>query len=65
MKINNKFNVILNREIDIYELSTNKLKSHIDIINVENWKTKEQILRKQIHINYLEIYQKLKLIMIT
>ena len=39
-KINNKLNVILNREIDIYELSMNKIKSHIDVINVENWKTK-------------------------
>ena len=39
-KINNKLNVVLNREIDIYELSMNKIKSHIDVINVENWKTK-------------------------
>ena len=28
------------REIDIFELSMNKIKSHIDVINVENWKTK-------------------------
>ena len=39
-KINNKLNVVLNREIDICELSMNKIKSHIDVINVENWKTK-------------------------
>ena len=35
-KINNKLNVVINREIDIYELSMNKIKSHIDVINVEN-----------------------------
>ena len=39
-KINNKLNVVLNREMDIFELSMNKIKSHIDAINVENWKIK-------------------------
>ena len=39
-KTNEKLNALLNREIDIYKLPSYKLKSHIDLINVENWKTK-------------------------
>ena len=39
-KTNEKLNVLLNREIVIDKLSTDKLKSHIDLLNVENWKTK-------------------------
>ena len=65
-KTNEKLNVLLNREIVIDKWSTDKLKSHIDLLNVENWKTKLMDSTKaDIYRDYIRIWQKLRNILTT